>query len=574
MPIEVRDLRALEGPNIYYMQPAVKLQLRAGSDIRRAVSDAVKIWSQQIGVVIGALRQDVQPEGDGFLITTTWTTPLPLVGERIAEAIVADLQAAERHDDEYSHDDLLFEIIGERKREEPSLAVLQLYAEAQIRDLPFLPLGKGRIMLGSGARGWVFDATEASLGLQISPPWDAIGAIPIVAVTGTNGKTTTTRLIAHIVASLGKRVGRTDTDGIFIDGQQVEDGDWAGWGGARRVLTDPNVDVATLETSRGGILRRGLGFSACDVGVVTNISADHLGEFGITTIEQMADVKSLVVRATRPDGLVVLNADDPLVLQMGQLSAAPVCLYSRDPDNSVPQTYLDGGGAVIRSDGTQIEIIFDTQRGTIALADIPITFGGAARHNVENVMAAIGACLGLGIPIAPIAAALRTFEPTASHNANRLNVFQHDGITVVFDYAHNVAGLSALIAFGQQVQAQSGGKLLIVLGGPGDRPDDMIHELGRMSGAAADHVFLHEEERYLRGRAIGETTALYRAGVEASGRDGDSISAHPNEIDALDTALAAAQSGDVVLLAAHAQRAAMLDRLERWQGGGAINDND
>jgi cyanophycin synthetase len=419
MPIQLRDLRALEGPNIYYPQPAVKLAIWADRDIRQQISDTLKAWAQAVGLVIGYLRQDVQPAEEGFLITTTWTTPLPTVGERVAEGVVADLEAVERADNEYSHDDALFAAIDERKRQEPSLSLLQLYAEAQVRGLPILPRGDGTLLIGSGSRGWAFDPASLDLGLQIDVPWDTIGTIPVVAVTGTNGKTTTVRLIAHVLHSSGQRVGHTDTDGIFIGEQQVEAGDWVGWSGARRVLTNQLVDVAVLETSRGSILRRGLGFEQCDVSVVTNISADHLGEFGIESLEQMARVKGVVVLATKPEGYVVLNANDPLVLAMREWAPAPVILWSRDKHNPALATHQEAGGAVVYSDGTAIELIVDGQRGQIALSDIPITFGGTALFNIENVLAATGACLGLGIDIGVIAAALHTFTPDVAHNPNR-----------------------------------------------------------------------------------------------------------------------------------------------------------
>jgi cyanophycin synthetase len=568
MPLELRDLRALEGPNLYYPQPAVKLQLRADRDVRREIADAVKTWAQQVGVVIGQLQQDLERVDDGLLITTTWLTPLPNTGERIAEGAFRDLEAAERGDGEYSHDEMLWAAIRERKREEPSLEQLQLFAEAHARELPFLPRGDGSIMVGSGSRGYVFDPSVLALGMEVSVPWDAVGAIPIVAVTGTNGKTTTTRLIAHVMAHAGRRVGRTDTDGITIDGEMVDEGDWAGWGGGRRVLTDPRVDVAVLETSRGGMLRRGLGFSACDVSVVTNVSADHLGEFGIDTIEDLAHVKSLIVRVTKPDGRAVLNADDPLVLRMRALTLAPVVLYSRDSGNAALIDHAESGGDTVRSDGQRIEVAVGGVRGGIALADVPLTFGGAARHNVENVMAAIGACATLGVDLSTIAAALRSFESDAAHNANRLNIFRRGGEVVVFDYAHNEAGLRALLHFSASLPRPAGGRLLLVLGGPGDRTDTQMLTMGRLAGAQTDRLLLHEEERYLRGRPPGETTALYRQGALEGGMRDDQIAMYSDEVAALESALAELQPGDVLLIAAHAQRAAMLEHLDRWQREG------
>jgi cyanophycin synthetase len=567
MPLEIRDLRALEGPNIYYLQPAVKLQIWADRDISRAINDSVKTWAQQVGTVIGKLRQDVQPVDNGFLITTTWTTPLPTVGEHVAEGAAADLVAAEQRDEEYSHDEALFAAIDARKREEPSLQQLQLYAEAQVRDLPMLPRGDGTVMIGTGARGWVLDPAAMSLGLGVEVRWDQIGRIPVVAVTGTNGKTTTVRLITHVLRETGLRVGNTNTDGVFINGQQVEEGDWAGWAGTRRVLTDSAVDVAVLETSRGGILRRGLGFNYCDISVITNISADHLGEFEIDTPEQMARVKGTIIRVTRPDGYTILNADDPLVLELGELSNSQVVLFSIDPQNAVMAAHQQIGGGFVRSDGEQVAVHINDQQGQFPLADIPITVGGAALHNVQNVLAATAACLGLGVPLPTIVDALRSFLPSPTHNANRLNLFERDSMLVAFDYAHNEAGLTALVRFGEQMRQRRGGRLLLVLGGPGDRLDQQIHEQGRIAGATADMLLLHEEERYLRGRELGETTKIYQEGALVGGLSADQITIYPDEIAALEAALLLLQPNDVLLIAAHAQRATMLERLQAWERG-------
>jgi cyanophycin synthetase len=564
MAIEVRDLRALEGPNLYYGQPAVKLQTWSERDIRRELSDAVKIWAQATGTVIGYLRQETVEERGGQLLTTTFTTPFPNVGERIVEGAVADLQAAERGDEEYSHDDLLFEVMRLRKREEPPLAVLQIYAEARARDLPFLPREDGTIMVGSGSRGAVFDPSGLSLGLPVEIDWDRAGRIPIIAVTGTNGKTTTVRLCAHILAATGRRVGRTDTDGIVVDDKAIEEGDWAGFGGARRVLGDPRVDVAVLETSRGGILRRGLGFDLSDVSVITNVTADHLGELGIETVEEMARVKGVILLVVRADGRAVLNADDERVAELAQYSSAPIMWFSRHPDNPILRTHLADGGDAAWSDGEHIHIARGGATSYIALKDVPIVVGGAAAHNVENVLAATSACVAMGIDVETIARALKDFGSSESDNSGRLNVFRRGPITAVLDYAHNQAGVRSLTEFGRHLQAQSGGRLLVLLGGPGDRLDEQMVAQGRIAGQAADWLLLHEEERYLRGRELGEATERYRQGALDAGLARDHILEFPDEVAALEQALAIAEAGDTILAAAHAQRQAMLERLRAW----------
>jgi cyanophycin synthetase len=569
MPIELRDHRALEGPNLYYGQPAVKLQTWSDRDIRRDLGNAIKTWAQATGSVIGALEQDLAEVNGGYLITTTFTTPYPNVGERIVEGAVADLQAAEQNDKDYSHDDLLFEVLRLRQREEPPIALLQIYAEARARELPFLPREDGKVMVGSGARGYIFDPSGLSLGLSVEIPWEDVGRIPVLAVSGTNGKTTTVRLCAHILESTGKRVGRTDTDGITIAGEVVEHGDWAGFGGARRVLSDPRVDVAVLETSRGGILRRGLGFDICDVSVITNVSADHLGELGVDTLEEMARVKGVIALVTRPDGRVVLNAADDRLAELEPYIGAPIMWFSRDPAHPRLLAHLASGGDAVWSDGERVHIAFAEARSEFALADIPIVAGGAAEHNVENVLAATAACVALGVDVATVARALRDFGRSEGDNAGRLNIFRGHGVTAVLDYAHNEAAMAALVNFGRRLQSTQGGRLIVVLGGPGDRPDAQLEAQGHVAGAAADWLLLHEEERYLRGRPFGEASTLYRKGALEAGLAPDHILPFPDEVVAVRHALQMAAEHDVVLAAAHAQQQAVLAVLHEWQARGS-----
>ena len=566
MPIEVRDLRGFDGPNLYYGQPAVKLQTWSDRDIRTEIGNAIKTWAQFTGTVIGYLQQEVQPDAAGFLITSTFTTPFPNVGERIAEGVVGDLRAAEEGDEEYSHDDLLFEVNRLRKREEPPMPLLQIFAEARARELPFIHRDDGTIMVGSGALGFVFDPSGLSLGLAVDIPWDSVGRIPVLAITGTNGKTTTVRLCARILEAAGRRVGRTDTDGIVIAGELVESGDWAGFGGARRVLGDPGIDIAVLESSRGGILRRGLGYDICDVSVITNISDDHLGELGIDSLDEMTRVKGIVALVTRADGRAVLNADDPHIAALTEYLAVPIVWFTRQPENRHVQAHREAGGDAVWCDNTHIHLHCRGQQGRFPLADIPIVVDGAATHNVENVMAAVGACAALDVPVETIMAALRDFAASAEDNFGRLNMFRAHGITVVLDYAHNEAGMDSLMELGKRLRASGGGRLIVLLGGPGDRGDGRMVAQGRLVGAAADILLLHDHERYRRGREAGETPALYRTGALEAGLAPDLLRDVPDEMAALQQALAMAQSGDVIIAAAHAQREELLERLKEWEG--------
>ncbi|MDP8908942.1 MAG: Mur ligase family protein, partial [Chloroflexota bacterium] len=363
----------------------------------------------------------------------------------------------------------------------------------------------------------------------------------------------------------GYRVGRTDTDGIVVDGELVEEGDWAGFGGARRVLSDPRVDVAVLETSRGGILRRGVGFDMCDVSVITNVSSDHLGELGVNTLEELAHVKGVIALSTRHDGRAVLNADDPHIAGLAPYIAAPILWFTRHPEEPRVAQHLAAGGDAVWSDGTAIHTAFAGTRGEFPLAGIPIVVGGAAVHNVENVLAATGACVALGVDVETVAAALRSFAPSERDNYGRLNMFQAHGITVILDYAHNEAALSSLLHVGAELRAGDNARLIVMLGGPGARPGRQIIAQGRLAAKITDLLLLHDPERYRRGREPGETPTLYRQGALDAGLPADRILDFADEVQALHHALGLARAGDVIVATAHAQREELIATLHRWE---------
>jgi len=342
--------------------------------------------------------------------------------------------------------------------------------------------------------------------------------VPVIAVTGTNGKTTTTRLIAHLMQADGRIPGWSSTDGIVIDGVEVESGDWSGPGGAARVLQYPCVTVAVTETARGGILLRGVGTAANDVSVVTNVSADHLGLLGVHTVEQLAEVKSVVARITKPGGWTVLNADDPLVRAMRQVSRARPWFYSPDPDNPFLDEALEAGGRAITVIDGDIVVLgrgLDPTR-VIAVRDVPLTLAGASRVNVSNVLAATAAALGVGASLEAVRNGLQTFTADAEHNAGRLNVYLVDSIAVVLDLAHNEASLASLLEVTAALR-QPSGLLGVVVGTAGDRTDEAIHAMGEMAAAASDSMVIAGRRKYLRGREDGEMEQLWRSGAAEAG---------------------------------------------------------
>ena len=377
--------------------------------------------------------------------------------------------------------------------------------------------------------------------------------IPVIAITGTNGKSTTTRLIAHIAAGAGLRVGMTTSDGVYVEGTLVEPGDWTGFAGAGRVLAAPHLDLAVLETARGGILLRGIGYRHNDVSVVTNVSADHLGLHGIDTLDELAEVKAAIVRITRRGGWAVLNADDPLVWGMRRQTRAGIYAFSLAGSALVDEV-VDRGGRGARIDDGRIVLL---ERGRpphelLRVADLPVALGGLSSYNVANALAAAAAADGIGIDRVLIARGLRSFTQDTAHNPGRLNLFTLDGRLVVVDFAHNEAGLAGLLEVSRGLAAD--GAVWLGLGTAGDRTDEILIRLGRVAGVGADRVAIVEKLHYLRGRDREEMKALFLRGLSEAGFDASDVEAYDGELAALQALVSRADPGDVVAVMCHADR--------------------
>ena len=442
--------------------------------------------------------------------------------------------------------------------------LLALVVEAERRGVPTVVDEEG-LSIGLGCRGqtWVLTALPATEDV----PWASLGRIPVAMVTGTNGKTTTTRLLAAVLTASGAVVGATSTDGVVIGGVVVDEGDWSGPGGARRVVRDDRVELAVLETARGGLLRRGLAFEGYDVGVITNIAADHLGEYGVSDLGAMAQVKCLVGNGVRVGGSVVLNADDVWLMAQASLLTASVVLFGRTSSgiieahrarNGVAWWVQDDGGraTIVRAAGTT------TPRAVVAVDDVPITFGGAAAYNVDNAVAAAAAAAAMGIDDDTIRQGLMAFQPSAAQSAGRSNVLVHEGITVVVDFAHNPAAIEALWGLVRHLRTSSTGKLIVCVGAPGDRLD---HELQAFADAVAvanpDAVICRDLPDYLRGRLPGEVPALLRDRLVQRGFGAAQVSLAVDDLDGIAHALGMAASGDVVVFTPLVDTAGVFGRL-------------
>ncbi|MFN4328052.1 MAG: cyanophycin synthetase [Limnobacter sp.] len=393
-------------------------------------------------------------------------------------------------------------------------------------------IGKGRDV-GSAMIDFMFKPGET-------------GRIPIVAVTGTNGKTTTVRLIEQILRYNNLRVGFTGTEGVIVNDHLVDTGDCSGPRSAQKVLIHPEADAAVLECARGGMLREGLGFDMCDVGIVTNIGeGDHLGLNFIDSVEDLALLKSVLVQNVKPGGLAVLNADDRHTVAMSRLTPGRVLFFTSQPENTTVAAHRAKGQPVIVHDGRVIQISVDGIEASIDLTDVPLTNNGLFTFQVQNVMCAIAAGLGVGVPIDTIRAALKNFQSTPDTVPGRFNFFNHKGASVIADYGHNPDAIATLVNTLKNVPAT---RRTIVISAAGDRRDVDIIEQGHIVGGFFDDIILFEDACQ-RGRPDGETLKLLQQGIaQAAPATAPRVVEVRGEFKAIQMALDATRNGELVLV--------------------------
>lgn len=396
-----------------------------------------------------------------------------------------------------------------------------------------------------GSQALIERVAAAVVDHLIPAPGD--GRIPIACVTGVNGKTTTTRLLAQLVAGAGYKTGMTCTDGVFVDGQRIEAGDCSGPKSARNILRHPEIEAAVFEVARGGILREGLGFDRADVSVVTNIGeGDHLGMQYINTPEELAYVKSTVVDVVKPEiGTAVLNAADPLTAAMQAQCRGKVTYFALDPEHPVIVAHREAGGsAAIVKDGQLIMAIGADETAIMSLAEIPLTRGGRIGFQIENVLAASAAAWALGISRDVLRRELARFDSDMAQTPGRFNVVERDGSVIIFDYGHNPSAIVSLI---ESLERFPHAKRTVVYGADGDRRDDQITRQAELLGTAFDRVILYEEPSRRRGRAEGECYRLLEAGLVHAPR-ATQVERIDGEIRAIEAAITSLKSGELLLV--------------------------
>jgi cyanophycin synthetase len=545
--VRLVEIRLLEGPNVYRLEPVVKIEVAVGRRrtwygqrtpgryalVRLGAPVPRRGWPAQIESVVAwvrRLRTDHSEARGGVAVGVHrssdpghWIITFPWSGEERARTIAeAALALAERD-------------VSPVRRAHLTGTQERLVARWQAR------IAEAR----TTPPAWIRDADRR---------------IPVVSITGTNGKSTVTRLITHILVCAGKRVGTTTSDGVLVNERLVDPGDWTGPGGAIQILSRSDLDVAVLETARGGLVLRGMGYESNDVSVVTNVTSDHLDLQGIHTLPELAEVKSTVARVTRPDGLAVLNADDHLVAAIARHVRSRLAFFSLVAGGSaaVRRAVADGGLGYAVRDGWVIELDGDAERRIVEVAQIPLTIGGLARHNVANALAAAAAARGLGATIEQVAEGLIDFRPTSDRSPGRLNLYRHGSKIVIVDFAHNEAGVAAVLDVAEGIAGGAAGRaapVTAIVGTAGDRPDDTLRGIARIAAGRAQRVAIKETLKYLRGRSRESVVGELLAGIRAAGRPTSDVPVYESETEALRAELADPEGRPrVVVLLCHEER--------------------
>ncbi|HRP73416.1 MAG TPA: Mur ligase family protein [Luteimonas sp.] len=584
------DSRRLTGPNLYFAETGAVLETGIGAPVAPALIDAWRRriaqartamgWSDELIVVrehaTGASLAFTAPADALYAATEVnewaWLSTLAAAGLDTGEPA---LQPGHAPISPGTDDDTLRLLRSVAAAEHlPRLRALRESAVA--RNLPLL-LDDEQTSIGLGTGSLTWDNPDLPLPDEV--PWPELHTIPVALVTGSNGKTTTVRLLAAIAIAHGWHTANSCTDGLYLDGTLIEDGDYSGPGGARALLRNRQAEAAILETARGGLLRRGLGVERADVAIVTNVSPDHFGEYGIHDLDGLAEVKLTVARAIGANGLLVLNADNELLRRHAGRLDAPLAWFSSDDDHPLlQQARIDGRRSCGVRDG-RLWLFDGAQAHDLgAVTDMPLTLGGLAAHNVQNCAGAALVATGLGIAPATIADVLARFGSNHGDNPGRLQRWiLGDGVQVYVDYAHNPDGLHNLLTLVRQGQREDG-RLHLLLGQAGNRSDEAIADLAATAASFhPDHVVLKDMDGYLRGRESGAVAQLLRAALLRHGIAEDNIVECLNETEAARLILAGARAGDSLVLPVHGVAArtqvnALLDRLQTqgWTAGEAL----
>ncbi len=570
--LALRDSRRLTGPNLICDEPGAVIDVALGDysadEVIGAWRDHARRILDSVGWTDERLHVRSFPGGASLVMTAPVDALYAAteVNEWAWEATRAIFNDWTEPDLPHGARELRRAIAAERN---PRLMALREAARWHgvcfLSDDDHVSVGMGR-----GSRTWPIDSLPDPAEVQ----WGRVHDIPLALVTGSNGKTTTVRLLATMLSAARYVSGYSSTDGIYIGGELVDADDWSGPGGGRRVLRDERVEAAVLETARGGMLRRGLAVTRADAAIVTNVAADHLGEWGVNDLEAIADAKLVVARALKGGGTLALNAEDPVLVDRAPQLGQGTTWFAASADAPRLRTHIDAGGSACFVDDGRFVITEAGRREPVAaVAEVPITFGGAARHNIQNALGAIAIARAFDLSPSVIRSVLVSFGDAAGENPGRGNLFELGGVGAIVDFAHNPHGLEALLDFAASLPAN---RRLLVLGQAGDRDDASIRDLARTAARFnLDKIIIKELQRYLRGRAEGEVPSLIEDELRAAGMPVASLSRSASELTAVREALQWARPKDLLIFPVHSHRDEVLDLLAAlsesgWKPGEAV----
>ena len=563
--IELQDSRRLTGPNLVADGPGAVIDGLLEGVETALFRDAWRTRVRELLAAVGWAGEATAERAYRGGITVFHSAPVDAlysateVNEWAWAAAAADVGAGDEPEPPGQARARLRDLIEEESN--PRLTALQ--AAAAERSVTFLTDDdEASVGTGTGGLTWSVDAVPDPADV----PWNEVHDVPRVLVTGTNGKTTTVRMIDAIGRQAGRHTGFTCTDGIHVNGELVDGGDWSGPGGSRTVLRHRRVELAILETARGGMLRRGLAVDRAQGALVTNVAADHLGEWGILTVDDVASAKLTVAKAVRHGAPLVVNADDAVLARAARALGRPLTWIAIDEAVAVRTRMGAEDVAWVARDGWIVRLEGGSERPVVEISAVPATLGGAAAYNVSNALGAAALAYASGLDTDDIAAGLVAFDPSPQESPGRTNLFELGGVTVLVDFVHNPHGLAAI---GRLIEGLAPARLGLMVGHAGDRDDQAMLELAQAAWALApERVAVKELSDYLRGRDPGEVPRIIQDELIRLGAPTETVSVHPDEVDAARALFRWARPGDMLLLSTLAQRQAVLDLVGRLQSEG------
>ena len=545
LKLELDEARRLTGPNLLWERPGAIVDVFIAGIDKQEVATSWQRWVQRLLIEFDWENEQsttrLHDEGANLAISAPMDALYTAcdVAELAWDCCAAELQGTDMPDWQAGLQKLRSELA-----EEVNPHLLSLLSVAHAQKVTCLS-DDDDISLGTGPSADVWPVAGLPDIDKIN--WQKYKDIPRAFVTGTNGKSTSVRLASEIAKAAGVNAGVTSTDFIRVGDDIIDRGDYSGPGGARTLLRDPRTEMAFMEVARGGILRRGLPVQRVDAALVTNVASDHLGQYGINTVEDLAETKFVVARALDDQGVLVVNADNDLVVQQAPKTGKTLCWFSLDEHNSLVQAQIqnDGRAVFVRSG----QLVYHHAGESIefgAIKDMPMTFGGTAQHNIQNALGVIGLCSALGLPIDAIRQGLLNFGSTAEDNPGRGNQYAVNGSKVVVDFAHNEHSMRAVVDMATHMPAN---KRIVMFGHGGDRSDEDIRQLtNAVADLDADVYILSELEDYLRGRELGEIPVLVKRALSECGISNSQLHVAPDPLVGTKLALQLAQPGDMVLL--------------------------